>query len=79
MIFTSNSDCWAFAATACVETALAIAEDGDVVKLSEENMFECSPDPQQCGGIGKCEGPIPELDWNYIADITAKKTGGMYA
>jgi cathepsin L len=71
-------DCWAFAATACVETALAIAEDGDVVKLSEENMFECSPDPQQCGGTGKCEGSIPELGWNYIADITAKKTGGMY-
>lgn len=71
-------DCWAFAATACVETHLAIAENAAVQKLSEMNMFECSPDPQQCGGTGKCEGSIPELGWNYIADLTTKNQGGMY-
>ena len=43
-------DCWAFAATACVESQLAIATGEDPVKLSETNVFECSPNPQQCGG-----------------------------
>jgi cathepsin L len=71
-------DCWAFAATACVESHLAIAENSPLEKLSEMNMFECAPDPQQCGGTGKCEGSIPELGWNYIADLTAKNMGGMY-
>eukprot|EP00804_Cyclotella_cryptica_P027237 CCRYP_014367-RC/>CCRYP_014367-RC protein AED:0.13 eAED:0.13 QI:57/0.85/0.75/1/0.85/0.75/8/132/854 len=71
-------DCWAFAATACVESQLAIATGEDPVKLSETNMFECSPNPQQCGGTGKCEGSTAELGWNYIADLTAKKLGGMY-
>lgn len=71
-------DCWAFAATACVESHLAIGEGSAVEKLSEMNMFECSPNPQQCGGTGKCEGSIPELGWNYIADLTAKNQGGMY-
>jgi len=71
-------DCWAFAATACIESHLAIAEDKDPQKLSEMNMFECSPNPQQCGGTGKCEGSIPELGWNYIADQTLNHNGGMF-
>jgi len=29
-------------------------------------------------GTGKCEGSIPELGWNYIADLTANNQGGMY-
>lgn len=71
-------DCWAFAGTACIESHLAIAEDNAPRKLSEMNMFECSPDPQECGGTGQCEGSIPELGWNYIADLTANNKGGMY-
>lgn len=78
----SCGDCWAFAATACVEAHLAIGEGSEgsaVEKLSVMNMFECSPNPQQCGGTGKCEGSIPELGWNYIADLTVKNRGGMYS
>ena len=72
-------DCWAFAATACIESHLAISKNEDVMKLSEVNMFQCSPNPQECGGTGQCEGSTPELGWNYIADLTAKNEGGMYA
>jgi cathepsin L len=57
---------------------LAIAEEEEPLKLSEVNMFECSPDPLECGGTGKCEGSTPELGWNYIADITVRNQGGMY-
>jgi hypothetical protein len=42
--------CWAFAATACIESQLAIATGEDPVKLSETNMLECAPNPQHCGG-----------------------------
>ncbi|KAL7486543.1 hypothetical protein ACHAW6_012150 [Cyclotella cf. meneghiniana] len=70
--------CWAFVATACIESQLAIVTGEDPVKLSETNMLECAPNPQHCGGTGKCKGSTPELGFNYIADLTAKKQGGMY-
>lgn len=43
-------DCWAFVATACVESQLAISTGEDPVKLSETSLFNCAPNPQQCGG-----------------------------
>lgn len=70
--------CWTFAATATIESHLAIATGEDPLSLSEENMLECAPNPDQCGGQGECSGSTAELGFNYIADITAKKTGGMY-
>lgn len=42
-------DCWAFASTAAIECHLAIAT-GEIVTLSEQNMVQCTPDPDQCGG-----------------------------
>lgn len=42
--------CWAFVATACIESQLAIVTGEDPVKLSETNMLECAPNPQHCGG-----------------------------
>ena len=29
-------------------------------------------------GKGKCDGATPELAWNYVADMTANKKGGMF-
>jgi len=70
--------CWSFAATAVVESHYAIATD-EIVSLSEQNMLQCTPNPDQCGGKGGCSGATVELGLNYIADVTTKKTGGMYA
>eukprot|EP01082_Thalassiosira_pseudonana_P002790 g3613.t1 g3613 contig12:2420756-2422205(-) len=70
--------CWAFAATAAVESHLAIATGEDPIVLSEMNLLECSPNPDHCGGKGKCDGATPELAWNYVADMTANKKGGMF-
>merc|ERR1719203_38917 len=71
--------CWTFAAVAAVESQLAIHHgDGDFVSLSQQTLLQCTPDPEQCGGKGKCDGATVELAFNYIADLTAKATGGFY-
>lgn len=70
--------CWSFAATAAIESHLAIATGEKPFGLSEQNMLQCSPNPDHCGGTGGCTGSTVELALNYIADITAKKTGGMF-
>jgi len=72
--------CWTFAATAAIESHLAIAQgDAPVVTLSEQTMLDCTPNPDQCGGTGECFGATVELGLNYIADLTASGAGGMYA
>jgi len=70
--------CWTFAATGVIESHLAIATGECPVSLSEQNILQCSPNPDHCGGTGDCSGSTVELALNYIADITAKKTGGMF-
>lgn len=70
--------CWSFASTGTIESHLAIAMDEDPISLSEQNMLQCTPNPDHCGGEGMCTGSTVELALNYIADITAKKTGGMF-
>eukprot|EP00584_Thalassiosira_punctigera_P026593 CAMPEP_0172578568 /NCGR_PEP_ID=MMETSP1067-20121228/138803_1 /TAXON_ID=265564 ORGANISM="Thalassiosira punctigera, Strain Tpunct2005C2" /NCGR_SAMPLE_ID=MMETSP1067 /ASSEMBLY_ACC=CAM_ASM_000444 /LENGTH=421 /DNA_ID=CAMNT_0013371265 /DNA_START=46 /DNA_END=1311 /DNA_ORIENTATION=- len=71
--------CWTFAATATVESHLAIATGEEPMSLSEQNMMQCTPDPNHCGGTGGCKGATVELGLNYIADVTAKNKGGMFS
>ena len=47
--------CWTFAATATVESALAIATGEDPISLSEQTMLDCTPNPDQCGGTSCVE------------------------
>ena len=43
--------CWAFAAIGAAESALAIAHgDAPVPTLSQANLLQCAPNPEQCGG-----------------------------
>jgi len=70
--------CWTFAATGTIEAHLSIATGEEPFTLSEQNMLQCSPNPEQCGGTGGCDGSTAELAYNYIADITTQQTGGMF-
>lgn len=70
--------CWTFAATAAMESHLAIATGEEPVTLSEQSILQCAPNPDDCGGQGDCTGSTPELAFNYVADQTTKKKGGMY-
>jgi len=72
--------CWAFAAIAVVESQLAI-EHGDepFVTLSQQTMLTCTPNPEQCGGKGQCDGATVEIALNYIANLHANDdNGGLY-
>jgi len=57
--------CWAFATTATVESYVAL-NTGTMEVLSPQQLVSCAPNPLQCGGVGGCEGSIPELAYDYI-------------
>jgi len=56
--------CWAFSATETIESAVAIAT-GKLLDLSEEQIVDCSPNPDHCGGSGGCKGSTQPLAFNY--------------
>jgi len=66
--------CWAFAAAETVESyyALASTADGNLPVLSEQQILDCTPNPQHCGGSGGCGGGTIELAYTQLA-----ATGGL--
>jgi len=56
--------CWAFSATETIESFVAIAS-GKLMELSEQQILDCTPNPNQCGGTGGCNGATQELAFNY--------------
>jgi cathepsin L len=60
--------CWAFSATESTESHLAI-RTGKLLTLSPQQLVDCAPNPDECGGTGGCQGSTPELGFNY--SITA--------
>lgn len=55
--------CWAFCATAMIESYTRISEGGDVPILSAQQV---TASPLTCGGTGGCMGSIPQLAFTYI-------------
>ena len=64
--------CWAFAATATLESQVAL-KSGLLFDLSPEQLVNCAPNPEQCGGVGGCEGSTAELAYEYLST-----SDGMY-
>jgi cathepsin L len=58
--------CWAFASAETLESHSALAT-GKLNVLSPQNLVSCAPNPDDCGGVGGCEGSIPELAYDYVA------------
>lgn len=65
----SCGSCWAFSGTESIESALAIAT-GDLLELSPQYYVSCSPNPDDCGGTGGCDGSTMELLFTFA------ETGG---
>jgi cathepsin L len=59
--------CWAFAATAVMESHVA-KESGFLFSLSPEQVAMCSPNPNKCGGTGGCNGATAEIAFDYAAN-----------
>jgi cathepsin L len=57
--------CWTFGAAECVESMWAQSTKNLVV-LSEQNILDCTPNPQHCGGTGGCGGGTVELAYDKI-------------
>jgi len=68
--------CWAFSATEAVESALAMTElqagaAPELIELAPQQLVDCAPNPDDCGGSGGCEGSTQPLAFKYLA------SGGM--
>ena len=51
--------CWAFAATATLESQLAIQHgDAPFINLSQQTLLTCTPNPEQCGGERASRWPV---------------------
>jgi len=58
--------CWAFATTETVESHVALGSQNTLEVLSPQQLVSCAPNPLHCGGVGACEGSVPEVAYQYI-------------
>jgi cathepsin L len=63
--------CWSFGSATTLESQVAI-RTGYLQVLSEQNILDCTPNPQHCGGTGGCQGGTAELAYDAF-----KKNGGV--
>lgn len=68
----SCGSCWAFASTATIESHVAI-NTGKLFDLSTQQVATCTPNPNECGGQGNCEGATAELAFEYLTN-----SAGLY-
>jgi len=57
--------CWTFATAETIEAHWAIAT-GQLQDLSEQQILDCTPNPDECGGTGGCGGGTAELAMSQI-------------
>jgi len=63
--------CWTFATAETIESHWAITS-GDLWELSEQQILDCTVNPQNCGGTGGCAGGTVE-----VATASIIKLGGL--
>ena len=68
--------CWAFSATESIESNIAI-NTGKLPVLAPQELVDCVPNPQDCGGTGGCEGATQPLGFKY-AESHGMAAGGSY-
>lgn len=61
--------CWAFSASQTFESHLAIKTNTPVQELSTEQILSCAPNPDECGGKGKCDGSTQPLAFDYTKTV----------
>jgi cathepsin L len=57
--------CWTFGSAETLESHWALST-GQLPILSEQQILDCVPNPDKCGGTGGCAGGTPELAYAYL-------------
>ncbi len=60
--------CWTFGTTETIESYWAMAT-GNLMSLSEQQILDCTPNPNECGGTGGCQGGTPELAYQNLIQM----------
>jgi len=63
--------CWSHSATESMESHYAIVT-GQLSVLSQQQVASCTPNPNDCGGSGGCQGATHQLAFDYVT-----KAGGI--
>lgn len=58
--------CWAISTVNAIEANYEI-RTGVPTYFSAQEVLDCTPNPQHCGGFGKCGGSTPELALSWIS------------
>eukprot|EP01127_Copromyxa_protea_P009245 TRINITY_DN2163_c0_g1_i1.p1 TRINITY_DN2163_c0_g1~~TRINITY_DN2163_c0_g1_i1.p1 ORF type:complete len:389 (-),score=97.59 TRINITY_DN2163_c0_g1_i1:35-1162(-) len=69
--------CWSFATAEVVESYYALST-GILSALSEQQILDCTPNPDQCGGTGGCGGGTAQLAFARIQQMGGLATEWTY-
>jgi len=71
--------CWTFATAETIESHWALANGGQLPVLSEQQILDCTPNPNQCGGTGGCGGGTAELAMQQIINMGGLSSEWTYS
>jgi len=69
--------CWSFGSAETIESQYAIAM-GTIMEFSEQQILDCTVNPNHCGGTGGCEGGTNELAFQTIINAGGIATEWTY-
>jgi len=69
--------CWTFGTTETIESYYAL-KHGDIMDLSEQQILDCTPNPNDCGGTGGCGGGTAQLAMDRIISMGGITTEWQY-
>jgi len=70
--------CWTFGTTESIESFFAL-KHGELMDFSEQQILDCTPNPNQCGGTGGCGGGTAELAMARIINMGGLTSEWMYS
>jgi len=69
--------CWTFGTTETIESYYAM-KHGDIMELAEQQILDCTPNPNDCGGSGGCGGGTAQLAMDRIIAMGGITTEWQY-
>jgi len=71
--------CWTFGTTESIESFYALKFGAkELPVLSEQEILDCTPNPNDCGGTGGCGGGTPELAMAQLIKLGGQTTEKLY-